>query len=171
MAAAAKRVTKASGRRASRGKTSAGAAVGRVSPAGTSGGAGAGPASVPEDSAWTDKLESHRARQASVSSILDATFGRLAQCSPDLWGYRAYLLLVGMVYERLALNENEISTDELVALAKVIAENRRLEVRLREMEGDSKPSAPCPKTGERLPDSLNDAVRQVYGTNLQDPST
>jgi hypothetical protein len=76
-----------------------------------------------------------------------------------------------MVYERLALNENEISTDELVALAKVIAENRRLEVRLREMEGDPKPSDPCPKTGERLPDSLKEAVRQVYGTNLQDPST
>jgi hypothetical protein len=112
------------------------------------------------------RLRNHRVRQASVASILDKTFGKLAECAPDLWAHRAYLMLVGVVYERLAINEEDVSTEELVALAKVVAENRRLEVRLREMD---KPEADNGRASPRkgaLPDHFGDIVRRVYGTNF-----
>lgn len=123
----------------------------------------------PTELSWGRQLQAHRARQTSVASILDATFGKLAQCSPDLWGYRAYLMLIGLVYDRLASNEEDISTAELVALAKVIAENRRLEVRLRETAGEAKTDPPPTRPDQPLPECLQDVVRQVYGTNLQTP--
>ena len=37
---------------------------------------------------WNHRLANHRRRQASVSTILDQTFGQLASCSPDLWERR-----------------------------------------------------------------------------------
>ncbi len=116
------------------------------------------------------RLRAHRLRQASIASILDATFGSLADCSPELWDRRAYLMLVGMVYDRLALAEDELPSEELIALAKVLAEARRAEVRAREHErsNESQDSAP-PPTGP-LPENFADIVRQVYGTNFHAPS-
>jgi hypothetical protein len=119
---------------------------------------------------WNGKMLAHRRRQASVAAILDRTFGQLAKCSPNLWERRAYLMLIGLVYERLATNEEEISTDELVSLAKVLAENRRAEARLREHPQPTDSAEPAsPPTGE-LPERFTDVVRQVYGTNLQVPT-
>ncbi len=120
---------------------------------------------------WGERVRSHRRRQASVAAILDQTFGRLAKCSPDLWERRAYLMLVGLVYERLATNEIEIPTDELVALAKILAENRRAEARHRDNHrqqaaAESPGQSTTPGTGE-LPERFADVVRQVYGTNFQ----
>jgi hypothetical protein len=116
---------------------------------------------------WSDRLRAHRVRQASVASILDATFGKLADCSPDLWGHRAYLMLVGLVYERLAGGEDEIPTGELVALAKIIAENRRVEVRLSDANEKGKAQHTPREPTDRLPENFSDIVRQVYGTNFQ----
>lgn len=116
---------------------------------------------------WVKKVHAHRRRQASVAAILDQTFGRPAVCSPDLWERRAYLMLVGLVYERLATNEDEISTNELVALAKVLAENRRAEARLQTQPSEvTKPATG--RTGE-LPTHFGNLVRQVYGVNFQAP--
>ena len=118
---------------------------------------------------WNGKVRAHRRRQASVAAILDRTFGQLAKCSPNLWERRAYLMLIGLVYERLATNEEEISTDELVSLAKVLAENRRAEARLREHQRtEEAPQDTPPRAGE-LPNAFADVVRQVYGTNFQVP--
>ena len=119
----------------------------------------------PPDS-FAHRLRNHRVRQASVASILDKTFGKLAECAPDLWGHRAYLMLVGMVYERLAINEEDVSTEELVALAKVIAENRRLEVRLRELGETQRDNGKATTPEGPLPDHFGDIVRRVYGTNF-----
>jgi len=121
---------------------------------------------IPPD-AWEQKVDAHRRRQASVAAILDETFGQLAKCSPDLWERRAYLMLIGLLYERLATNEADISTDELVALSKVLAENRRAEARLRDNHRPPKPEEPAPALGGELPEQLADVVRQVYGTNFQ----
>jgi len=112
------------------------------------------------------RLRNHRVRQASVASILDKTFGKLAECAPDLWGHRAYLMLVGVVYERLAINEKDVSTEELVSLAKVIAENRRLEVRLRELGETQRDNGQATTPNGPLPDHFGDIVRRVYGTNF-----
>ena len=78
---------------------------------------------------WKGKVRDYHRRQASVAAILDQTLGLFAKSDPRLWERRAYLMLVGLVYERLATNEKEISTDDLVTLAKVLAENRRAEAR------------------------------------------
>ncbi len=111
----------------------------------------------------------HRRRQASVSAVLEAMFGNLADCDPDLWDRRAYSMLVGLVYERLALNEQEISTDELVALAKILAESRRVSVRADEAPRVGKDTGqPASLTGP-LPGEFANIVRQVYGTNFQSP--
>lgn len=124
------------------------------------------PATNASDRAWPDKLREHRQRQVCVASILDSTFGKLSECDADLWGHRAYLMLIGLVYERLAADEDDMPTDELVALAKIIAENRRVELSLRKVGEDTGAAKTC---GGRLPDSFGDIVRQVYGTNFHAP--
>ena len=115
------------------------------------------------DENWQHRLANHRRRQASVSTILDQTFGRLAVCNPELWERRAYLMLVGLVYERLALQEDEISTEELISLSKALAENRRVELnkhKLRQCDDTTQPQAP----GDgKLPKHFADTVRQIYG--------
>ena len=109
-----------------------------------------------------------RRRQESVAKILEETFGKPAKCSPELWDRRAYLMIVGLVYERLATNEQEISTDELIALAKVLAANRRVDARVSETKHDAQDSTPHPADG-KLPENFADIVRQVYGTNFHGP--
>jgi hypothetical protein len=114
-----------------------------------------------------EKLQTHRERQVSVAKILDATFGPLAECNTGLWDRRAYLMFVGMVYERLAYGEKEIATDELAALAKILAECRRA-AGSREGGERNKDSGEeeAPRSGQ-LPEQFASAVRQVYGTNFQ----
>ena len=117
---------------------------------------------------WHHRLANHRRRQASVSSILDETFGQLAACSPDLWERRAYLMLVGLVYERLALHEDEISTEELISLSKALAENRRVELNQRKLRQGDDTTEVRPSGDEKLPKHFADSVRQVYGLDVED---
>jgi len=117
---------------------------------------------------WEGKVRAHRCRQASVASILNRTFGRFAKSNPELWERRAYLMLVGLMYERLAVNEKEISTDELTALSKALAEQRRAEAQARDGRGAETDQAEN-RDGE-LPQDFAEVVRQVYGTNFQPPT-
>lgn len=126
---------------------------------------------APADSVDAGLLRDHRHRQASVASILENTFGRLAQSDPTLWDRRAYQLLVGLVYERLACDKEELPTVELVALAKVLNESRRADKQApskadakRGSAGDEVTPQPSP-TGE-LPKRFGDLIRQVYGTSI-----
>ena len=114
------------------------------------------------------KVRAHRCRQASVASILNRTFGRFAKSNPELWERRAYLMLVGLMYERLAVNEKEISTDELTALSKALAEQRRAEAQAGDGRGVETDHAEN-RDGE-LPQDFAEIVRQVYGTNFQPPT-
>ena len=119
---------------------------------------------------WKGKIRDHHRRQASVAAILDQTLGHFAKSDPGLWERRAYLMLMGLVYERLATNEEEISTDDLVTLAKVLAENRRAEARAQGNHRLSETPESLRSSTGKLPDHLADVVRQVYGTNLQRPN-
>ena len=114
------------------------------------------------------KVEEYRKRQASVAKILNRTFGRFAKTNPDLWERRAYLMLVGLLYERLATNEKEVSTDELVALSKALAEQRRAEAQSRDSGGQETEPVESRPDGE-LPDDFGQVVKQIYGTNFQAP--
>ena len=120
---------------------------------------------------WADKVIAHRRRQISVADILDRTFGTLAKCSPDLWEQRAYLMLVGLVYERLAVHEDDITTDDLVTLAKVLAESRRAAARTRESKPISDAAQADQPADGQLPDRFADAVRQIYGLNTVSSSS
>lgn len=113
------------------------------------------------------KIGAYRRRQASVAAILDRTFGRMAKCNPELWERRAYLMLIGTVYERLAAGPEDIPTDELIALAKALAENRRVEARSR--DGRTDPPSPGIRGSGDLPEQFGGIVRQLYGTNFCDP--
>ena len=125
------------------------------------------PSAAATDASWKGKVQNHHRRQASVAAILDQTLGHFAKSGPCLWERRAYLMLVGLVYERLATNKKEISTDDLVLLAKVLAENRRAEARAQDNHRLSETPESLQSSTGKLPDHLADVVRQVYGTNLQ----
>lgn len=116
---------------------------------------------------WQVKVQAHRKRQASVAKILNRTFGRFAKSNPDLWERRAYLMMVGLMYQWLATNEKEVSTEELVSLSKVLAEQRRAEARSR---GSGEKETETVGPGGELPEDIGEAVKQVYGTNFQAPA-
>jgi len=122
------------------------------------------------DDHWDEKIRAHRERQASVSAILNQTFSQHGKNNPDLWERKAYLMLVGLVYEKLATREDELSTNELVALAKVLAENRRVEVRSRSNPGEHYGDQNHRNHTGKLPEGIVDTVRQLYGVDLQIPT-
>lgn len=111
-------------------------------------------------------LESRRMRQASVAAVLDNLFGPFGDMSPELWDRRAYLLLVGSVYERLATDE-EVSTDELVKLARVLAEHRRLTAAAAQRLDQTPDEPPTTDRNGRLPDRFAELIRDVYGTQVE----
>jgi hypothetical protein len=113
------------------------------------------------------KVAAQHRRQESNAVLLNETLGPFAKSHPELWDQRAYLMLIGILYERLATNEKEISTDELVALSRMLVENRRVEARLRDGRTDAASPETC-GSGE-LPEQFEDIVRRVYGTNFRDP--
>lgn len=122
---------------------------------------------------WPLRVRDHRRRQASVAAILDETFGRFAQSDPVLWDRRAYLMLVGIVYERLACDESTIATDELISLAKLLAESRRADTHARDgasaaekAEGSRGAAGAVDAKRHGLPDEFGEVVRQVYGTKM-----
>ena len=100
-----------------------------------------------------------------MAKILDQTFGQFAESNPELWERRAYLMLVGLMYERLAVNEQEISTDELVALSKALAEQRRAEAQAN--DGDQETDRVDSRPDGELPEDFAEVVKQIYGTNFQ----
>jgi hypothetical protein len=102
-----------------------------------------------------------RARQETVAQILDQLFGSLARCSPELWERRAYLILVGSVYEKLAGLEGTVSIKELTALARILTSSRPTRlgaVRDRDSDSASAGLSEPPKA-----QSLHDAIQGLYG--------
>ena len=129
----------------------------------------------PEDGAAdaapsNQRLREFRQRQASIASILESCFGDAANCKPELWERRAYLMVIGLVYERLAASEDDLPTGELATLAKVLVDARRaLGERSKEAERVEPPVEATQPPGE-LPEPFCEAVRRVYGTNLTSPT-
>ncbi len=112
-------------------------------------------------------LAAYRSRQASVASILEGLFGRLADSDPSIWDRRAYQLLVGLVYERLACDTDELPTSELVALAKVLNESRKADIRAVSNAKPDDDDVPNPASN-KLPERFGEMIRQVYGTSIGD---
>ncbi len=125
---------------------------------------------VPESAPSNQRLREFRQRQASIASILESCFGDAATCKPELWERRAYLMVIGLVYERLAACEDDLPTGELATLAKVLVDARRaLGERSKESE-KSVPTAEATQPPGELPEPFCEAVRRVYGTNFRSPT-
>lgn len=107
-------------------------------------------------------LATHRRRQVSIASLIQSLLGDLTAAQPRMWSRHAYLMLVGLIYERLATSESELSTAELVALSKALAEQRRADAgrgrtrRRRQKGGSGKDAEP----------SIDEIVRDLYGITL-----
>lgn len=115
------------------------------------------------DAMAQQRVDDYHHRQQSVARVLDELFSKPAKNKPELWDQRAYLMVMGMIYERLATGEAEISTEELTAMAKILAEQRK-----------ARPARPGRKAGTKpvragsagdLPKMFGEMVDQVYGTS------
>jgi len=118
---------------------------------------------------WKKKLGRHRRRQASVASILDSVFGGLADCDPALWERRAYLMVIGMVYERLATSEQDLSDESLLKLANALAQQRRIgAAAIKKKPTDPKEtSIAVDSMSGRVSDRFARLIQQVYGTGMK----
>ncbi len=114
-------------------------------------------------------LTQHRHRQASISAILDAMFGDLTKQDPKHWDQRTYLLIVGMIYERLAIDEAEIETSELVALAKILSECRRADTGAVKQEQKDDSEISPGKQQDKPTGKIDATLQEVYGAGLQSP--
>lgn len=91
-------------------------------------------------------------------------------------GRGAYMQIMGQVFSMLFDLSQAISTDELVKLSRIVAEQRRAEIAARKVEigsraGKRRRGKLDSKTGAgRLPESFGDIVRQVYGVSISDSS-
>jgi hypothetical protein len=115
---------------------------------------------------YDDRLKEHRARQASVAAVLDELFGPLEKCKPRRWEYRAYLLVVGLIYTRLS-TDCELETKDIVDLAKVLAEQRRARAVARTAAAKAGKKPKASKAEGELPENFGEIVRRIYGTNFQ----
>jgi len=120
---------------------------------------------APDGATPTINLAKHRRRQKSIAELLDHFLGPWRKCRPELWEHRTFLMFVGILYERLATNEKEIPTKELVAMSKALAEQRRAQA---QSGGSYEPDAEKAKSGDgKLPENFPEVVKQIYGTNFQ----
>lgn len=110
-----------------------------------------------------EQLQARRERQAGIATLLQQVFGNLADLDPQLWSHRAFLMLMGLAYEKLSTNENELSTDELVKLTKALGDACRVQPQTKTKKIPAEPSR---KDSQPLPKNFAEIVRQVYGTNF-----
>ena len=76
--------------------------------------------------------------------------------------------MVSVLFERLTTKGKDISTEELAALSKMLAEQRRAEA--QSSRGRNEEEAQAAKGEGELPEDFGEVVKQFYGTNFQAPA-
>lgn len=122
-----------------------------------------------EAKAYDEQIGDHRRRQASTAAVLTEVFGPFGASNAELWDRRAYLAIVALIYERLTASENDLTTDELVTLSKILSESRRAESQSRKSQAAETNATEKSSPSDKLPENFTETVRQVYGTNFQMP--
>ena len=89
----------------------------------------------------------------------------LAKLDPALWSHRAFLMLMGLAFEKLSTNAHELSTDEIVKLTKALGDACRVVPRTK-TEKTARESGK--NETDPLPKNFAEIVRQVYGTNFSE---
>lgn len=110
----------------------------------------------------SDKTKKLRERQKKTALQLNALQLSKEGVNKDRWVRRTRHLLIGMIYERLTNEGMDISTQEMTALSRMLADHRhpvavRTPVTTRVLRK--------PKCGGKgaLPESFEEVVQQVYG--------
>jgi len=108
------------------------------------------------------KTKALRERQEKTALQLEALQLSKDGVNKDRWVRRTRHLLIGMIYERLTNEGMDISTQEMTALSRMLADHRhpvavRIPVNTRLLRK--------PKCGGKgaLPESFEEVVQQVYG--------
>lgn len=83
------------------------------------------------------------------------------------WPNRAYLMLVGSIYCRMATEGDLPPTEELIDLAKALAENRRAVA--RDAGEDWERAGLRPSVRSAGPGAFADAIREIYGLSSRMP--
>ena len=117
-----------------------------------------------------DIQELHR-RWANARQVVGEAVGREEQHDPRIWERGVYQLWLWLVVERLVVGRDEIETNELATISKMLHEQRKLslEEAKQRQKGDDHDHAAASATG--LPAQFGEIVRQIYGTNFQDDAT
>jgi len=114
-----------------------------------------------------------RKRIAHTGRALSALAEALANDDPLQWGRGVYLALLGRVFDVLDGRDSALPLDDLAALSKIVAEQRRAETQASELQcktrdnADGEPGGSAVDRGRSLPDDFGELVRRLYGTNLQ----
>ncbi len=119
--------------------------------------------------------EGWRSRLGAAGQVVDALFGQAERTHAEQLCNAAYLHLMAAVVQALQENTEEIPTAELVKLSKIIAEQRAVAAKERDVElknakrsqsagGDEQPKPS--RTG--LPENFDDIVRRIYGVDVKD---
>ncbi len=121
------------------------------------------------------RREGWRSRLAATGRVVDAMFGQSEREQADQFCNSAYLHLMSNVARTLQENKEQFPTAELARLSKIVAEQRAVGVKERDVElktakqtdsagGNDKTNPPT--TG--LPDNFDDIVRRIYGVEIKD---
>jgi hypothetical protein len=108
-------------------------------------------------------LFTYRERQSSTASVLVDVLGPLTDAAPQLWSQRTFLLLVMKIYERLMMDEGQLTSKEMQEIARSLEGLAR--AASRRSPGRS-PHAEPELSAESIVGRMGAAVRDVYGTQF-----
>lgn len=113
-----------------------------------------------------NKTKDLRKRQAKASMKIEELKLAREGVSKDRWVRRTRHMLIGMIYERLTSEGMSISTREMTALSRMLADHRHplsvhIPVKTRVLRK--------PKCGGKggLPETFSEVVKQVYGHTVK----
>ncbi|NOT01162.1 MAG: hypothetical protein HOP29_11095 [Phycisphaerales bacterium] len=126
-------------------------------------------------------LHEFRRRMACVGKLVRDLCGLNEDTDPRLVVRDAYLVVVSEIIHAIATADERLPTDELAALSKALAEHRRLDQSQMELErksaecdgspvAESDRSASATSRHSQMPATLDEAVKDLYGTNLSRPA-
>ncbi len=114
------------------------------------------------------ELNERRGRQLSAMELIKALLGQNGEKdAPQILGHHAYLAIVASLFERLT-NHKDITTEELAALSRMLAEQRRAQA--QSSRAGCVAEAPAAGVGGEAQEDIGESVKRVYGTNFREPS-
>lgn len=103
----------------------------------------------------------HRTRQGAIAGFLDMAFGEMSEKNTQTWPNRAYLRLVATIHDLFADPTEDLSMEDIIDLAKALAENRRSLARDGGESWERVGLAPSVKSAGA--GAFADSVREIYG--------